>query len=342
MTVLIVLSAYAATRWLEERNWKWALWAGALGGLAALVKIVAAFLVGGMMLAVGLSVVGLRKAVKDKQLWVIAALLVLPAFIYYILIQGAGNASSYFESWGIALSSLILQPTFYFQWLDRLGSLISVALIFAGVVGVLLSRPPLRTILVGLWAGYFIYGLSLPHLIITHDYYSLQLVPALALALAPLADAVFNRVAQENKFWNWAFTGMMALAVAFPLWTARSALLGQDYRQDAAYWANFREILPPNGRILALTPNYGHPIAYYGWQRVNLWPTTQELSLAQQRGTDKDFQKFFDNKAEKNDFFLVTSKNQLGQQPQLEATLQTYPVYAEGGGYIIYDLRGAP
>ena len=92
-------------------------------------------------------------------------------------------------------------------------------------------------------------------------------------------------------------------------------------------------MLPPRACCAPPTPSSGCP-------RVQLWPVSSELALAAQRGEpEKEFESFFANKTDGMAFFLVTAFNQLDQQPLLKAKLAEFPVYAEGGGYIIYDLR---
>jgi hypothetical protein len=49
---------------------------------------------------------------------------------------------------------------------------------------------------------------------------------------------------------------------------------------------------------------------------------------------------WFDNRAGNKDFFLVTMKNQFNKQPELQQLLyDNFPIYSEGDGYIIFDLR---
>jgi hypothetical protein len=338
MTMWIVLTIYAAYLWEEERSWRWALGLGILGGMAALTKIFAAFFIAGMMLALVLGVVGLRQAFKDRQLWTVAVLMILPALVYYVFLNH--STSGYYQDWSASVSSMVLRPAFIFQWLARLDSLINPALLILALGGVMLSSPRLRVILIGLWAGYFAYGLTLPRLIITHDYYHIQLIPIVALSLIPLGGLISQRVLIERRVWQVTFAGLVLLVLAFPLWTVRSTLLGQDYRTEADFWTAIGGKLPANGRIIALTQQYGNPLTYYGWKKVSLWPSTQDLNAAELRGEPREFKQLFADKVEGYDFFLITTLNQLERQPQLRDMLESsYPVYDQGGGYLIYDLR---
>jgi len=57
------------------------------------------------------------------------------------------------------------------------------------------------------------------------------------------------------------------------------------------------------------------------------------------RGAQIDFNERFKNLAGQRDFFLVTMPDELKLQPLLKERLATYPIFAEGDGYVIYDLR---
>jgi hypothetical protein len=99
-------------------------------------------------------------------------------------------------------------------------------------------------------------------------------------------------------------------------------------------------LLPPQGRIIALTQNYGYPLMYYGWRKVSLWQSSGEKELAELRGREKDFEVVFTNRLEGMDYFLVTALNQFETQQDLKKALyENYPLIAEGNGYLLFDLN---
>jgi 4-amino-4-deoxy-L-arabinose transferase-like glycosyltransferase len=341
MVMWLVLFLYTVYRWAESPTWKSALLAGVLGAIAVLVKVVAVYLVAGALIALALHKFGLRGALSHPQLWIIVTSMAVPSLYYYVISAG-GGASTYISNWVIALAPQLLKFSFYIGWAGRVHSLINAVFILAALAGLWLSRTSFRALLLGLWVGYALYGISLPHQTVTHDYYHIQLVPIVALSLAPLAATLASRLLDSRKLLQAISLGLLLLAVAASLWTARVTLLGQDYRTDTDFWEYVGDQLPRNGRIIALTQQYGQPIAYYGWKRVSLWPISQELNLSAVRGEDeKEFEAFFAKRIEGFDFFLVTAFNQLRRQSDLEQTLYAdYPIYAEGGGFVIFDLRG--
>jgi 4-amino-4-deoxy-L-arabinose transferase-like glycosyltransferase len=338
MVMWIILTIYTLYRWSEQPSWKWAVLTGLLGGIAVLIKIPAAFIVAGASVVMVLYTLGFKRFWRSPQVWVMLVLMILPSAIYYLGIR-QGHASDYLENWTIALSHLILEPAFYVRWFSFVQDLMGFTAILASLVGVLIASPRSRMLLIGLWGGYFIYGLSLPYQMYTHSYYHLQLVPIIALSLAPVGQLIFDRVRQQSKVWQALFVLVVVVAAVFPLWIARSTLKQEDYRQEPAYWQDIGSKLPTDGKIVAVTQDYGYRLMYYGWRKVTLWPNRGEQALAALRGKGKEFEDYFAKHTENKNYFLITAFGQLNDQPDLKQTLyDNYPILAQANGYVIFDL----
>jgi hypothetical protein len=69
--------------------------------------------------------------------------------------------------------------------------------------------------------------------------------------------------------------------------------------------------------------------------------TTGHLNYRQLKGRPAiEVQEWFAKKTGNKDYFLVTMFNQLEKQPELKEILNdNYPIYAQGDGFIIFDLR---
>ena len=105
MTSAFVLGVYFLYRWSEEQTWKWAILAGVFLGLATFVKIVIAFFVGAAAIALVLFTLG-RDFWKSKQVWTMAAIMVVPALVFYVLLN-QGRSTEYFFAWTVTLIGLI-------------------------------------------------------------------------------------------------------------------------------------------------------------------------------------------------------------------------------------------
>lgn len=337
MVMGIVLSIYSLYRWSEKQSWRWVVLTGILAGLAVLVKVVAAYIVAGAAAAMVLHILGIRRFWRNPQVWCMALLMIAPSAIFYI--NRPGRAYAYFSSWTISLSYLLLDPSFYVRWFSFISSLMGLTVIIISLIGVLISRPRNRALLLGLWIGYAIYGLTLPYQMYTHNYYHLQLIPILALSLAPVAQAILAKVGQQEKIWQVLFFGVVLVGFAFPSWVALTVQSREDYRNEPAYWQEIASNLPTDGKILALTQTYGYRLMYYGWRKVTLWPTRGEKNLAELRGKSKEFDELFAKRTQDKNYFLITAFGQFKDQPDLRQTLYDgYPLIAEGDGYLIFDL----
>ncbi|MEJ2758107.1 MAG: glycosyltransferase family 39 protein, partial [Anaerolineales bacterium] len=119
MTVILILVMLAAYRWSSTLSWRWAVLTGLFSAAAILLKVVAAFLVAGLLIALVLKVLGFRSALKNAQVWVMAVLMILLPGLYYLI--GIGDSSSnYFQNWVLAMLPLVTTPDFYVGWLKRL------------------------------------------------------------------------------------------------------------------------------------------------------------------------------------------------------------------------------
>jgi hypothetical protein len=342
--MLVLLALWAIYRWYRVRTWNWAILAGLLAGAALFSKAVAQFFVlfplGGLIL-VG---TGLRKAIKDPQVWVLGLLSVLPVIAYHVYgIFILKTLQSQFE--GRFFPEMWIDPAFYVRWMQAAGNETGYGAIFVALLGVFLfSTAGKRGFAAGLWLGYVVYGLTFPFHITTHSYYQLPLIAIVALTLAPLGALVFEKIAALAPITlvRVAVLLLILAAIFFKVWDVRVDLARTDYRHEPAYWQQIGDILGHNSSVVALTHDYGNRLAYYGWVSPDIWLTSRHLEnyRALRGGKPIDVQNWFAELTGNKDFFLVTLMNQLNDQPDLKEILyNNYIIYAEGDGYIIFDLH---
>ncbi len=344
MTSAFIIGIYFLYRWSDSpllvgegpgvRSWKWAILAGIFLGLATFVKIVIAFFVGGA--AIALVLFTLKKDFwKSKQVWAMAALMIVPALTFYILLN-QGRSTEYFFAWTVALIKLITSTDFYSKWLAFIGSLFGLTVIFLSLAGALLAPPRLRWLLISLWVGYLLYGLTLPFQMYTHSYYHIQLIPIIALGLASALNPLFESVPAHGPVGRVGFIILIVAVIGYHSWVARSVLVAEDFRHEPAFWKQVGDVIPADANVIALTQDYGYRLMLFGWRKVDLWPLSTGLSEA--RGGNQDVGDF-SALTEGRDYFLVTAFGQLDKQPDLKKILAQYPIAEQGDGYILYDLQ---
>jgi hypothetical protein len=229
---------------------------------------------------------------------------------------------------------LWISPYFYLRWFLTLSNAINVIWISLAILGWLVfADKPAKIFLTGLWISYIIYGFVFAHHISSHDYYSLPLIPIVALCIAPLACDLLTRMnekLQQSRFFQ--FIAFFLLIFAFALTSVNQylAMRNNDYRPQAAFWAEIGNAIGHQSSVIALTTDYGYPLAYYGWQNADMWPLPAGVGKF-----SEDFDLLTRNKA----YFLITDFNEYNREPDLQKHLnENYPVLAQGNGYIIFDL----
>jgi 4-amino-4-deoxy-L-arabinose transferase-like glycosyltransferase len=340
MVMWIALTLLVAYRWGEIRSWKWAVATGALAGWAMLVKITAVYYLAPALVVIVLTNWGLRQALREKWVWAAALLAGIIPAVYYVGAIG-GEAGGWFAGWGLSFTGLLTQPRFYISWLKFLDFLFDLTLVGLALIGVALTpRTKDRLLLLSLWGGYLLFGLSFPYPIRTHEYYSIMLIPTVGLSLAALGKAGFDALAKQPRLWQWFAIPVILLVIAYPSWLTYTGFIGVDHRGEPGGWQKMGAELP-QGEIVGLTHEYGMRIAYYGWRLVRSWPATADFAMLSQRnqGYSEDFEQMFTEKTTGMDYFLVTLMGEFDAQPQLKAKLYDNYPYTEGEGYIFFDLR---
>ncbi len=323
MTMWIILTAYAAFMWAEEKNWLWAIRLGLVGGMAILTKGNAAFYIGMMMLSLVIHEFGLKKSFKDKKTWAIGAIMIAPIFIHYVFVLG-DRFGSYVDRATVRNFNEIFSPRFYILWMDRVEDFLNIALIFIAIIGVFLAKDRLKALLLGLWLGYGILGLVFHYHITTHDYYHILLPFMVGLSLLPVADAIFEKMKQENTFWQISLITILVLAMSFGIFRARSTLLGQDFQVEVDLWEQLGAEIPDDGRTSSIVPHFAYQLMYYGWQKTDV--------LLPQGFASFDPQSF--------SYLLVLNTRVFDEDSAFkQSIIDNYPVLVDGGYYFIYDLR---
>jgi hypothetical protein len=342
MVMWIILSAFALYRWGEAQTWKWAILAGIFSGLAVLIKVFAVFPVSAAAVITVISCWKPSKIFKDVQIWATALIMIVIPAVYYLI--SIGNlASGYLQDWVFSFQGLLTTPRFYVVWLDYLDKLFDLSVILLGLMAIFFLPRFSRNIMVALWIGYVFIGLSVPSLIITHDYYNLFIIPLIALSFSGLGHLIINKMAQQPKSWQLLFYGVVLISVLYPAWISRNALLSNDYRPEILGWIKMGRELPKGSHIVGITHDYNTRLLYYGGIAVDPWPYAADAEMNNMSGGNSDFldpywEQFFKEKTKDADYFLVTIAGELDAQPVLKNMLDQYSS-VEGDGYILYDLK---
>ena len=353
MVMLIVAFWWAFSRWMtltptplpsrdRGAGVRVAVLSGLLGGLAIFIKFSAAFFVIGGALGLAYSRFTLRDLLHNAQVWIMAALGALPAALYLVYgIFIRGDLASQFS--GRFVPALMFNPLNYLQWEVKMSMAAGGIFVMLGLLSLFLSQNRnLRVFLYSLWGAYILFGLFFNYHIATHDYYHLPFLPIVGLSLAPLGDWFFARL-RDSAIQPWtriAVYVILIFGLFSVVWDVRNQMKAIDYRPQAAMWAEVAGHFDEETRVVALTQDYGSRLEYWGWRDSVNWPHTGDAGFANLRGGTLSFDDLFDRYASKMSYFLVTDFEEFDRQPQLKERLfMFYPVFSEGDGYLIFDLK---
>jgi 4-amino-4-deoxy-L-arabinose transferase-like glycosyltransferase len=341
MVALIIYSLWSLFRWQNTGKWKWALWFGIFSGLALFVKNLSVFIVVGAFAGVLLGNLGVKRTIRSLQVWAMAVLLVLPVGVYTLwgVLSGAleGQFSLRF------FPALWDDPSFYFSWQSLMSYATGFGVWFGGLVGIFLAeRRRERPILLGMWAGYILFGFVFSYHFTTHDYYHLPFIPIAVLSLAPLVKTVLEKFVERNPgiLLRLALAGLVIAGAAVQSYYGIARLTRDSYGHEVAYWQEIGDVLGHDANVIALTHDYGYRLAYWGWQNSKAWFTTGDFQVRYLAGQEIDIAEMFEKDTQNKDFFLVTLFGDFEAQEEIRAYLyENYPIISDSDEYIIFDLR---
>jgi hypothetical protein len=295
----------------------------------------------GGALGLGLSRFKLRELLRNTQVWLMALIGILPAAMYLIYgIFIGGYLGAQFS--GRFIPELLLDPLNYLQWATKADLAAGGLFIMLGLLGLLLVKDSqLRSLMIGLWIAYFVYGLFFDYHVATHDYYHLPLIPIVAVSLSLLGDWFFARLTESSQrpWMRVAVCFILFLGLSSVLWNVRNQLKAVDYRPEAAMWVEVGEGLADE-RVVALTQDYGSRLEYWGLKTAATWPYVGDINYIDARGGSFSFDELFNKYSSQRDFFLVTDFDELDRQLELKNRLfDLYTIHAQGDGYVIFNLR---
>jgi hypothetical protein len=331
MTMLTIIFWWSVNRWSKHPNsWTFAITAGLFGGLAIVMKFVAAFFVLGAGL--GALIMSLRAGYYSRQ-----SIFPLTVMVFLGITPGASWVlyGTYFSDFlvkkfeGRFIPELLISPSFYLGWFTMMNASTGLIFVMLGLLGLYFARE--RTFPLSLWIAYGVYAIAFDYHISTHDYYSLLLIPVTAVSLAPLADLQIKKLDHRIPVALFALISTVIFI---------QTLSSVDYRPQAKIWQTIDNDLEPRAKLTSLTDDYGMRLEYWGWRKSAAWPLYGDLYYHEDiKGAKKEFEKRFSALTNGRNYFIVTQFDELERQPELKEKLSTYPILTQTEDFIIYKLN---
>ncbi len=341
MVMCIIWALYFQKRWSDNQIFKNAILAGVFTGIAVFVKAPAVFFVGFSFVGLVLSK-GFKNWIKNPQIYIMAALALLPAILFNALSATVGgNAGPIFGT--RFFPEYFTDPKWYSNWLKMAKSVVGYFPLILGVLALFLIKVKQdRVFYFCLWMGYALYGFTFAYHIYTHNYYHLPLIPILTLGIGFFFSVIFEtfEIVNPKFFWRVPLMLVLLASLAICVQVSRGMLIANDYRNESKYWTDLGTRIGGNSSVIALTHDSGYRISYWGFVNPKLWPTAGDRTIKSLVGaTDPGFLQMFKEFTADKDYFLVTLVGELESQPDLREHLFSSFPYQQGDGYYLFDLR---
>jgi len=355
MLTLLLASVFTIVRYHERPSAPRLAVAGLLSALALFVKPgICLFQIFGAFVALGVHKRGVRGTLGSAHFLVFSILSLLPTGLYYWYGTFVGGFLEGQVEQKV-MPQLLLYPSFWALWLKQIVDVIGGTYLVGALLGVLMLREGLpRSLMVGLWGGYFVFGLVFTYHIHTHEYYQLQLIPVVALSLAPVAAMLVGYLGRVGTRWHLraAIGGILLLAVLSTLLAAITSIVQAQVRDPNAADPDVRvetyqdvgEAVDHGHSNILSAPDYGLPLEYHGWLSGTAWPNewdvrAEQLQGAPQIGLEERLDTLEAGYAPEY-FVIVRDFWHFEEQKDLRDFLaEEYPLVAEGDDYWVFDLR---
>jgi 4-amino-4-deoxy-L-arabinose transferase-like glycosyltransferase len=340
MTASIIWSWWGFNRWRKSGQTGDAILAGLLCGLSILIKNVSVFFLF-FPIALVIFTRGLIKSLRDRSVWIIAVLAVVPGMLFTVY----GTLISGFMTQQFNLRffpNLWIQPGNYIRWFNMINDTVGYGAVIIGLIGLLIYKMGEdRKFILGMWIGYAVYGFTFAYHIGTHSYYQLPLIAIVAVSIGSIGGFTAAGVSESNpRFWQRMLAYLVLIAaVMMASLPSYSLLIKKDYKKEVAFWEKLGEQLR-GAKLVGITQDYGYRLSYFGWETIENWPASGDVYVRQLAGKQtKTFDEVFLERVEGKDYFLITWFEEYARQDELKAYLDSHYPVTSSADYLLFDLN---
>src|SRR5215831_19882389 len=344
MMMLMLASVFAILRYYDAPSNARLMVAAVVSSLAFVVKPHSVFAILGAFTAIAIYRQGIRRAIMSQTLLVFITIILLPTITIYIYNVVTGRFFPH-EAWKTLLPQLWMSSFFWRNWVNNIGLTVGFIPFIGALLGFLFFREGLpRSLMIGLWTGYVIFGLVLNYNFATHDYYQLQLIPIVGLSIGPLLALVMNYFKQNHlplRLRMAAWT-ILFVALLLSLAIARSRLVNPDFELKVSLKQEIGELVNHSTKTIFLSADYGVPLEYHGLLSGSPWPLASDLEWERLAGVptldaEARFTAWFSKFSP--DYFIVEDLQEFEQQRDLKRFLSKFPIVSQNNDYMIFKLK---
>ena len=341
MVTSVLFALHFQLCWLQEHSLKNALLAGVFTGLSVILKIPAVFFAGVPFIGIVLTD-GIKKALRNWQVYLMAAISLLPAIIYYKFNSVVGNYSTTLFATRF-FPALFIQPKWYQSWFMMAKSVLDYIPLFLAILAFfLIKQKEIKVIFGCLWIGYLLQGFVFAYHISSHNYYQLPVIIMAAMGCGIFFAFLMEKIESfDLKFISRIFImGVFLFGAALSILKSWTDLRSADYHYEEVYWKNLGDTIGQESSVVALTHDYGFRLEYWGGIIPKLWNTQGDFTVESLgNGQEQPFESMIEEAIAGRDYFLVTLINDFESQENLHDFLFAHYPYTQGEGYYLFDLK---
>ncbi len=345
MVMLLLASVFAILRYYDAPSSSRLAIAAVISASAFLVKPHSLFAFLGAFTAIAIYRQGIRRAIISKTLLVFVTIILVPTMTIYISNVVTGRFFPH-EAWKTLLPQLWMSSFFWRSWVNNIGLTVGFIPFIGALLGTLFFRAGLpRSLMMGLWTGYVIFGLALNYNFATHDYYQLQLIPIVGLSIGPLMALMMSHLEQirPQLHWRLAAWSALLLGLVLSIAVARSRLINPQIERKVEAEQQIGALVNHSVKTIFLSGDYGVPLEYHGLLSGSSWPLQWDLEwerlagLKSQGAVDR-FNTWFAK--DSPEYFIVEDLREFEKQPDLKEFLSKFPIVSQKNDYLIFKLNG--
>ena len=342
MIMLMLIGIFGIVRHADERSLRWLLVAAVASALSIFIKPVTFFPIFGAYLALALVRTNVIKAVFNPHSILFAVIALVPTIAYTLHGLFVGGFLS--EQAGRSFfPETIVRGFFWHGWLVHITKTVGRLAFVVGLFGLFAFRDSFsRALGLGLWIGYFVFGLVFNYGMHTHAYYQLMLIPILALSLTAVADIVLGWLRQAPHL-RTAARIVVVLAVCLavePLVWQRG---DPRFRRAVELREEIGEAIGHSTKTLILDRDNGKLLQYHGKMSGDWWPSRAHFRLFELQGKREiSAAERLDAMIEEHEpelFVVVHMAEYRAQKDLKEVLTRRYPTLHETDRYLVFDLR---
>lgn len=371
MTMFFIGSILMIVQYYNAPNNCNLIFAALVSGLAILIKFIVLFPIFGGFIFLGIQKKGLKKFllnIHSYEFFLITFFSGILYYLYQVIFHSTlkGNLSS------IVIPNLFFTSFFWKGWLQQIGKVTGLIPFFLSVFCFFTTRnQTIRALILGLFSGYFFYGIIFLYATATHDYYHMALFPIVIIMLGQIGKLIekkFSTKFIKNICCPLPLFSLLIFVIIFFSLLYNFQFQNKSTEDKAkwlsyflcgnqfAYFSNNRinakiisnsleigEAVKHSTKTIILSNAYGKPLMYYGHFYGKAWPTGDDFWHRRLKGIPRlDASQYFDKYFKKfnPEYFIIHDKQLLERQPDLsEFLLRRFSKIKDTQDYIIFKIK---